>query len=120
MNDESLIIVSTVLIVAAVVIVCYIVDHHIKEYLKKYTEARDSMETATVAKVVSNATTAFEEALKKSFNDAIADGVITKAEALKIVTDTFTAVKDEFIKTSKELINEESLEKESAAEDDDE
>ena len=109
MNDEVLLIMGTVVIAAIAVVICHIVDTRVKEYLKKYSEARDTGEAATIAKVASNATTAFEAALKKSFNEAIADGVITREEALKIVTDTFTAVKDEFINTSKDLINKEKV-----------
>ena len=117
MNDEVLIIIGTIVIAAIAVIICHIVDVRVREYLKKYTESHDSEEANTVAKVASNAATAFEEALKKSFNEAIADGIITKAEALKIVTDTFTAVKDEFLNTSKDLINKEKLVKEFDKED---
>jgi hypothetical protein len=115
MND-TLIIIGTIVIVAIVVIVCHVVDTRVNSYLKKYSDSRDSEEAKTIAKVAANASTAFEEALKKSFNEAIADGVITKEEAIKIITDTFTAVKNEFIDTSKDLINKEKAEKDLNAE----
>ena len=120
MTDDAMTILSTIIIVAVIVIVCYLVDSRLKEYLKKYTEAHGSEETATIAKVASNVSTAFEVALKKSFNDAIADGVITRDEAIGIITTTFAAVKDEFIKTSKDLINDEKPSEIIDEEDDDE
>ena len=119
MNADAMVILSTIIIVAVVLIVCYIIDTRVKEYLKKYTEAHDSEETATIVSVASNVSSAFEAALKKSFNEAIADGVITREEALNIVSKTFTAVKDEFIKTSKDLINTEQEIKEAIEDDDD-
>jgi hypothetical protein len=119
MNADAMVILSTIIIVAVVLIVCYMIDTRVKEYLKKYTEAHDSEETATIVSVASNVSSAFEAALKKSFNEAIADGVITREEALDIVSKTFTAVKDEFIKTSKDLINTEQEIKEAIEDDDD-
>lgn len=117
MNADAMVILSTIIIVAVVVIVCYIVDTRIREYLKKYSEAHDNEEAATIAKVASNVSTAFEVALKKSFNEAIADGVITREEAINIITTTFIAVKDQFISTSKDIINQEREIKEEIAED---
>lgn len=119
MNADAMVILSTIVVVAVVLIVCYIIDSRVKEYLKKYAEAHDSNEAATIVNVASNVSTAFEAALKKSFNEAIADGVITREEALDIISKTFTAVKDEFIKTSKDLINEEQELKEAVDDVDD-
>lgn len=118
-NSDAMVILSTIVIVAVIVIVCYIVDTRVKEYLKKYTEAHDTDEAATIAKVASNVSTAFEAALKKSFNEAIADGVITREEAINIITTTFIAVKDQFITTSKDIINQEREIREDISEDED-
>jgi len=63
--------------------------------------------------------TAFEAALKKSFNEAIEDGVITREEAINIITTTFIAVKNQFIATSKDIINQEREAKETTGEDED-
>ena len=104
---DTPIIVGTIVIVAIAVIICYVIDKHVKSYLKKFADSQEQNETATFAKVAEGMTVAFEEALRRSFNEAIEDGIITKEEALKIVTDTFTAVKNEFIKSSKSYINNE-------------
>jgi antitoxin component YwqK of YwqJK toxin-antitoxin module len=121
MSDNTILVIGTLAVVAIVLIACYVVETKIKSYIESFANKRDDTEAKSLAKVASNAATAFEEALKQSFNEAIEDGVITKAEALNIVTTSFEAVKNEIIKNSIKLINNESLDDtstESSTEDD--
>ena len=98
---------SVITIVGVIVIaaICYIMSRNVKKVLDDKKQSDNEVE-AKSASVISETATAFETALKQSFNEAIADGVITKEEALKIVTASIAAVKAQFVKSMTAEINE--------------
>lgn len=104
MNDQMMLILGTLGITAIVIGILFVINDHIKPRIKELSKAEDDSVMNIFAKIASSSSVAFEEALKNAFNEAIADGVITKEEAMNIITLTFSAVKDNIIKTSSELI----------------
>ena len=98
---------SVITIVGVIVIaaICYIMSRNVKKVLDDKKQSDNEVE-AKSAGIILETATAFETALKQSFNEAIADGVITKEEALKIVTASIAAVKTQFVKSMTTEINE--------------
>lgn len=96
----------TILGVIAIAVICYIMSNNVKKVLDEKKKSENAIESKT-AGIISETAEAFETALKQSFNDAIADGVITKEEALKIVAASISAVKTQFVKSMTTEINEE-------------
>lgn len=100
--DSSVI---TILAVIAIAIICFVFSQKIKVMLKDISKSEDKLVGKT-AKLVSESANAFEESLKQAFNEAIADGVITKDEALSIVTKTMEATRAQFITSLTNRIND--------------
>ena len=97
--------VITIVGVIVIAVICYIMSRSVKKVLDDKKQSDNEVE-AKSASIISETATAFETALKQSFNEAIADGVITKEEALKIVTASIAAVKTQFVKSMTTEINE--------------
>lgn len=95
----------TIVGVIVIAIICYIMSNNVKKVLDEKKKSENALE-ARSASIVSDTAAAFETALKQAFNDAIADGVITKEEALKIVVASISAVKSQFVKSMTSEINE--------------
>ena len=94
----------TIVCVVAVACICYSLDKHIKQYLEDKKHS-DMEEVSNVAGIVSATADTFEVVLKNEFNKALEDGVITKEEAIEIVTHSLQALKKQFIRSTVDEIN---------------
>lgn len=96
--------VGTLVVVVVVAAIFYFVDKKLKKMVENQSKiGLNSMITLTL---VNRAINTFEKSLRKSFNDAMEDGVITKQELILIIATTASDVKDEIINVLREDINE--------------
>ena len=103
---------SVITIVGVIVIaaICYIMSRNVKKVLDDKKQSDNEVE-AKSASIISETATAFETALKQSFNEAIEDGVIKKKKKIKSVTASIAAVKTHFVKSMTTDINEKKKKK---------